>query len=62
MTLDELLQVINENMVVVLNDAETQETLSIYDGTNSIDEQYNDYLVYDIVATAPGTLTIDIGE
>ena len=49
MLLYELLEIINECSVVTIVDNETLEELAIYDGTNSIDEKYNDANVWDIL-------------
>lgn len=47
MTLEELLWITNDSTVIELYDS-NQEKLGEYDGKNSIDENYNDYLVADI--------------
>ena len=60
MTLEALLETINENMTVILMESETQTRVSLYDGKNSIDEIFNECEVMDIVATAEDELTIDI--
>lgn len=40
MTLYDLSDIINDNTVVVVYSSETQEELGMYDGKESIDEQY----------------------
>lgn len=60
MLLEDLFDVVNENMTVIIVDSLTQTELCRYDGKNSIDEQYNECSVMDIVATSENELTIDI--
>ena len=61
MTLYDLSDIINDNTVVVIYSAETQEELGIYDGKESIDEQYMSMEITDIYVNE-NKLCIDLME
>lgn len=48
MTLYDLIQLVNENCIVDVYSASTNERIAIYDGRDSIDEEFNDCEVTDI--------------
>ena len=49
MKLEELLEVINDNAIVEIY--KDTELVSVNDGKDSIDEQYNEYIVEDVYAS-----------
>ena len=61
MTLYDLADIINDNTVVVIYSAETQEELGMYDGKESIDEQYMTMEITDMYVNE-NKLCIDLRE
>lgn len=61
MTLYDMADLINDNTVVVIYSTETQEELGLYDGKESIDEEYMSMEITDIYVDN-NRLCIDLRE
>lgn len=62
MKLIELLNICNDCLNIDVISNETAEVLSTYDGKNSIDEKYNDYVVVSVSVSINGNLMIYIND